>query len=156
MIYYLKFIECGISDIPSPKVKVEMVSNVITVEFVCPDHPNQPRGIKRKLLKDMEVQKVIGLAQRLFRTGGKIPRLSFIQQNVIITFYNLYMYIGVYLSEITSLRYRVLFTWKKSFKDTLLGEGRRSSAGYLPITVAAVECDRIASGTHIVHLNVFT
>ncbi|XP_012175733.1 tubulin-specific chaperone E isoform X2 [Bombus affinis] len=74
--------KCGISDIPSPKVKVEMVSNVITVEFVCPDHPNQPRGIKRKLLKDMEVQKVIGLAQRLFRTGGKIPRLSFIQQNL--------------------------------------------------------------------------
>lgn len=67
-----------------------MISNVITVEFVCSDNPNQPRGIKRKLLKDMEVQKVIGLAQRLFRTGGKIPRLSFIQQNVIIIFYNLY------------------------------------------------------------------
>lgn len=97
MIYCLKFLECGISDIPSPKVKVEMVSNVITVEFVCPDHPNQPRGIKRKLLKDMEVQKVIGLAQRLFRTGGKIPRLSFIQQNVIITFYNLYIYILGYI-----------------------------------------------------------
>ncbi|XP_076761098.1 glyoxalase 1 isoform X1 [Xylocopa sonorina] len=74
--------KCGISDIPSSKTKVEMVSNVITVEFVCPDHPNQPRGIKRKLLKDMEVQKVIGLAQRLFRTGGKIPRLSFIQPDL--------------------------------------------------------------------------
>ncbi|OAD56160.1 Tubulin-specific chaperone E [Eufriesea mexicana] len=55
---------------------------LVSMEFVCPDHPNQPRGIKRKLLKDMEVQKVIGLAQRLFRTGGKIPRLSFIQQNL--------------------------------------------------------------------------
>ncbi|XP_053973268.1 tubulin-specific chaperone E isoform X1 [Hylaeus volcanicus] len=72
----------GISDIPSFKPKVEMVSNVITVEFLCPDHPNQPRGIKRKLLKDMEVQKVIGLTQRLFRTGGKIPSLSFIQHNL--------------------------------------------------------------------------
>ncbi|KOC61278.1 Tubulin-specific chaperone E [Habropoda laboriosa] len=72
----------GISDIPSSRAKVEMISNVITVEFVCPDHPNQPRGIKRKLLKDMEVQKVVGLAQRLFRTGGKIPILSFIQQNL--------------------------------------------------------------------------
>ncbi|CAK9804115.1 Tubulin-specific chaperone E [Anthophora quadrimaculata] len=72
----------GISDIPSSKAKAEMISNVITVEFVCPDHPNQPRGIKRKLLKDMEVQKVIGLVQRLFRTGGKIPVLSFIQQNL--------------------------------------------------------------------------
>ncbi|XP_076619863.1 glyoxalase 1 isoform X1 [Colletes latitarsis] len=72
----------GISDIPSSKPKVEMVSNVITVEFVCPDHPDQPRGIKRKLLKDMEVQKVIGLTQRLFRTGGKIPSLSFIQHNL--------------------------------------------------------------------------
>lgn len=59
-----------------------MVSNVITVEFVCPDDPRQPRGIKRKLLKDMEVQKMIGLVQRLFKTGGKIPTLSFISQDV--------------------------------------------------------------------------
>ncbi|KAL0108338.1 hypothetical protein PUN28_015105 [Cardiocondyla obscurior] len=59
-----------------------MVSNVITVEFICPDDPCQPRGIKRKLLKDMEVQKMIGLAQRLFKTGGKIPALSFIPRNL--------------------------------------------------------------------------
>ncbi|XP_072755413.1 tubulin-specific chaperone E-like [Anoplolepis gracilipes] len=72
----------GIADIPSIKPKVEMVSNVITVEFVCPDDPHQPRGIKRKLLKDMEVQKMIGLAQRLFKTGGKIPALSFISQDL--------------------------------------------------------------------------
>ncbi|KAG6804431.1 tubulin-specific chaperone E isoform X2 [Apis mellifera caucasica] len=78
----LETAQYGISDIPSSKTKVEMVSNVITVEFVCPDHLDQPKGIKRKLLKDMEVQKVIGLAQRLFKTGGKIPNLSFIQQNL--------------------------------------------------------------------------
>ncbi|XP_071641418.1 tubulin-specific chaperone E-like isoform X1 [Temnothorax longispinosus] len=72
----------GIADIPSAKPKVEMVSNVITVEFVCPDDPCQSRGIKRKLLKDMEVQKMIGLVQRLFKTGGKIPALSFIQRNL--------------------------------------------------------------------------
>ncbi|EGI66346.1 Tubulin-specific chaperone E [Acromyrmex echinatior] len=72
----------GIADIPSAKPKVEMISNVITVEFVCPDDPHQPRGIKRKLLKDMEVQKMIGLAQRLFKTGGKIPALSFIPRNL--------------------------------------------------------------------------
>ncbi|XP_011254453.1 tubulin-specific chaperone E isoform X1 [Camponotus floridanus] len=72
----------GIANIPSIKPKVEMVSNVITVEFVCPDDPRQPRGIKRKLLKDMEVQKMIGLAQRLFKTGGKIPALSFISQDL--------------------------------------------------------------------------
>lgn len=90
------FIEYGISDIPSSKTKVEMVSNVITVEFVCPDHLDQPKGIKRKLLKDMEVQKVIGLAQRLFKTGGKIPNLSFIKQNVILTFYNLYIFYYIF------------------------------------------------------------
>lgn len=72
----------GTADIPSAKPKVEMVSNVITVEFVCPDDPRQSRGIKRKLLKDMEVQKMIGLAQRLFKTGGKIPALSFIPRNL--------------------------------------------------------------------------
>ncbi|XP_012522074.1 tubulin-specific chaperone E isoform X2 [Monomorium pharaonis] len=72
----------GIADIPSAKPKVEMVSNVITVEFVCPDDPHQPKGIKRKLLKDMEVQKMIGLVQRLFKTSGKIPTLSFIPRNL--------------------------------------------------------------------------
>lgn len=74
--------EYGIADIPSTKSKVEMISNVITVEFLCPDDPRQSRGIKKKLLKDMEVQKMIGLAQRLFKTGGKIPILSFIPRNV--------------------------------------------------------------------------
>ena len=59
-----------------------MVSNVISVEFVCPDDPSQPKGVKRKLLKDMDVQKVTGLAQRLFKTYGKIPTLSFVQQEV--------------------------------------------------------------------------
>lgn len=58
-----------------------MVSNVISVEFVCPDDPNQPK-VKRKLLKDMDVQKVTGLAQRLFKTYGKIPTLSFVQHEV--------------------------------------------------------------------------
>lgn len=79
------FLEYGTTGIPSAKPKVEMLSNVITVEFLCPDDPRQPRGIKRKLLKDMEVQKMIGLAQRLFKTGGKIPALSFIPQNVSLT-----------------------------------------------------------------------
>jgi len=76
------FSEYGIADIPSGKPKVEMISNVITVEFVCPNDLHQPREIKRKLFKDMEVQKMIGLAQKLFKTGGKIPILSFISQNV--------------------------------------------------------------------------
>lgn len=79
---YFILSEYGIADIPSIKPRVEMVSNVITVEFLCPDDSHQPRGIKRKLLKDMEVQKIIGLAQRLFKTGGKIPALSFISQDV--------------------------------------------------------------------------
>ncbi|KAH0951299.1 hypothetical protein HN011_002077 [Eciton burchellii] len=72
----------GIADIPSGKPKVEMITNVITVEFVCLDDLHQPREIKRKLFKDMEVQKMIGLVQRLFKTGGKIPILSFISQNL--------------------------------------------------------------------------
>lgn len=59
-----------------------MVSNVISVEFACPNDPSQSEGIKRKLLKDMDVQKVTGLAQRLFKTRGKIPTLSFVQQEV--------------------------------------------------------------------------
>lgn len=84
--FLFDFLEYGISDIPSSKAKAEMVSNVITVEFICPNDPHQLKGIKRKLLKDMEVQKVIGLAQRLFKTGGRIPTLSFVQQDVSVTF----------------------------------------------------------------------
>ncbi|XP_024880855.1 tubulin-specific chaperone E-like isoform X2 [Temnothorax curvispinosus] len=60
----------GIADIPSAKLKVEMVSNVMTVEFVCPDDPRQSRGIKRKLLKDVEVQKMIGLVQKSVNEAG--------------------------------------------------------------------------------------
>lgn len=72
----------GTPDIRATKINAEMVSNVITVEFLCPDDPSRTTGIKRKVLKDMEVQKVTGLVQRLFKTGGKIPILSFIQQNL--------------------------------------------------------------------------
>lgn len=59
-----------------------MVSDVITVEFLCPNDPVQTKTITRKLLKDMDVQKVTGLAQRIFRTGGKIPTLSFVRRDV--------------------------------------------------------------------------
>ncbi|KAL6265270.1 tubulin-specific chaperone E [Pogonomyrmex barbatus] len=69
----------GIADIPSIRPKVEFISNVITVDFVCPDDPSHK--IKRKLFKDMDVQKMIGVAQRLFKTDGKIPTLSFIPRN---------------------------------------------------------------------------
>lgn len=85
MIFYLEY---GELDVPAPQAKLEMASNVITVEFTCPNDPSQPKGVKRKLLKDMNVQKVIGLAQRLFKTGGKMPELSFVQQKVLENEYN--------------------------------------------------------------------
>ncbi|XP_012277540.1 tubulin-specific chaperone E isoform X2 [Orussus abietinus] len=72
----------GSPDIPVIKTNSGLVSNVIFVEFVCPDDPTQSKGIKRKLLKDMELQKVCGLVQRLFKTGGKIPILTFVQRNL--------------------------------------------------------------------------
>lgn len=75
-------LEYGAPDIPVLKTNMKMMSNVITVEFVCPDNPNHSSIIRRKLLKDMDVQKVTGLAQRLFKTEGRIPTLSFVRQNV--------------------------------------------------------------------------
>ena len=69
-----------------PKVNVSMKSHVITVEFVCPNDPLQTKTITRKLLKDMDVQKVTGLAQRIFKTGGKIPTLSFVRRDVSLFF----------------------------------------------------------------------
>lgn len=79
------FTEYELFDMSASEAPQEMVSNVITVEFLCPGTPNyETIGIKRKLLKDMELQKVLGLVQRLFKKGGKIPTLSFVQQNVCI------------------------------------------------------------------------
>lgn len=77
---------------------VEMESDVITVEFICMNGSTKTtaatttqKSTKRKLLKDMDVQKLTGLAQRLFKTGRKVPKLSFVQPNVsktIICFLN--------------------------------------------------------------------
>ncbi|XP_012251255.2 tubulin-specific chaperone E isoform X2 [Athalia rosae] len=72
----------GAPDVHVPKLNAGMGSNVISVEFMCPDDPNQPQKVRRKLLKDMEVQKVVGLVQRLFKTNGKIPTLSFVQHKL--------------------------------------------------------------------------
>lgn len=59
-----------------------MESNVITVEFVCMNEQTTQKSAKRKLMKDMDVQKLTGLAQKLFQTGRKVPKLSFVQPNV--------------------------------------------------------------------------
>ncbi|XP_046601692.1 tubulin-specific chaperone E isoform X2 [Neodiprion lecontei] len=72
----------GLPDVHVSKLNAGMGSNVISVEFICPDDPNQPQRVRRKLLKDMEVQKVVGIVQRLFKTSGKIPTLSFVQQTL--------------------------------------------------------------------------
>ncbi|KAF7993113.1 hypothetical protein HCN44_005894 [Aphidius gifuensis] len=61
---------------------VEMESNVITVEFVCMNEQTTQKSTKRKLMKDMDVQKLTGLAQKLFQTGRKVPKLSFVQPNL--------------------------------------------------------------------------
>lgn len=74
--------EYGGPEAVAPKANASMVSDVITVEFLCPNDPVQTKTITRKLLKDMDVQKVTGLAQRIFRTGGKIPTLSFVRRDV--------------------------------------------------------------------------
>lgn len=82
--FFFFFTEYELFDMSTSGTTCEMVSNVITVEFLCPGTPNyESIGIKRKLLKDMELQKVLGLVQRLFKKG-KIPTLSFVQKNVRI------------------------------------------------------------------------
>lgn len=61
----------------------QLSSNVITVEFRCPDDPNI-KPIKKKLLKNMDVHKLMGIVQRLFRINGKLPILSFVRPKVIV------------------------------------------------------------------------
>ncbi|XP_058793818.1 tubulin-specific chaperone E [Phymastichus coffea] len=78
---FLSLIErIGVPDTPEIK-NTQLSSNVITVEFICPDDPNIKR-IKKKLLKNMDVQKLMGIVQRLFKIHGKIPVLSFVRPSV--------------------------------------------------------------------------
>lgn len=60
-----------------------MKSDVITIEFVSMNETLETPSKKKKLLKDMDVQKLTGIAQRLFKTGRKIPILS-IQSKVSV------------------------------------------------------------------------
>ncbi|XP_008544109.1 tubulin-specific chaperone E [Microplitis demolitor] len=79
---YLPLIEkYGAVEISTSKVGGEMKSDVITVEFVSTNVESKVKNVKRKLLKDMDVQKLTGLVQRMFRIAGKIPKLSLIQSN---------------------------------------------------------------------------
>lgn len=78
------FSEYGVPDTSeSSKKNTQLSSNVITVEFVCPDDPNI-KSIKKKILKNMDVQKLMGIVTRLFRINGKIPTLSFVRPRVSI------------------------------------------------------------------------
>ncbi|KAK0085825.1 hypothetical protein PV325_004352 [Microctonus aethiopoides] len=67
---------CGGLEFPNERVKTEMKSDVITIEFVSMNETLETSSKKKKLLKDMDVQKLTGIAQRLFKTGRKIPILS--------------------------------------------------------------------------------
>ncbi|XP_015124320.1 tubulin-specific chaperone E isoform X2 [Diachasma alloeum] len=60
----------------------EMKSDVIIIEFVSMNDSLQGKCVKRKVLKEMDVQKLTGIAQRLFKIGGKIPILSFVQSKL--------------------------------------------------------------------------
>ncbi|KAG8042094.1 hypothetical protein G9C98_000085 [Cotesia typhae] len=80
---YLSLIKkCGITEFPSSiKFSTEMKSDVITVEFVSSNVESKVQNVKRKIMKDMNVQKVMGLVQRIFKISGKIPTLSLIPSN---------------------------------------------------------------------------
>ncbi|XP_011503060.1 PREDICTED: tubulin-specific chaperone E [Ceratosolen solmsi marchali] len=71
----------GVLDTSELKINKLLSSNVITVKFICPDNPNF-KEVDKKLMRNMDVQKLIGIVQRLFRINGKIPLLSFIRPNV--------------------------------------------------------------------------
>ncbi|KAJ8678996.1 hypothetical protein QAD02_014783 [Eretmocerus hayati] len=71
----------GVPDVSETMKTTQLSSNVITVEFICPDDENI-KPVKKKLLKNMDVQKLAGIAQRLFRINGKIPTLSFVRPQV--------------------------------------------------------------------------
>ncbi|XP_034940135.1 tubulin-specific chaperone E [Chelonus insularis] len=79
---YLTLIQlCGEPEITNSKTDLDMKSDLITVEFICMNESSQCSSVKKKLLKEMDVQKLTGLVQRIFKTRGKIPKLSFVGLN---------------------------------------------------------------------------
>ncbi|XP_069698305.1 tubulin-specific chaperone E [Periplaneta americana] len=56
--------------------KVTLNTNLITVEIFSPDQ--DCKTYRKKLPLSMQVQKLMGLVQRLFNTGSEMPRLAYI------------------------------------------------------------------------------
>jgi hypothetical protein len=50
------------------------------VEIFSPDDGD--KSYRKKLPQTMQIQKLIGLAQRLFNTGTEIPKLAYISSKV--------------------------------------------------------------------------
>ena len=60
---------------------VSLNSRMVTVKIFCSNHPNLPQ-FEKKVPKNMTVQKLMGLVQRLMDTGGHIPKLHVISTKV--------------------------------------------------------------------------
>lgn len=56
-------------------------SRMINIRIFCSSQPNMPQ-FQKKLPKNMTVQKLIGLVQRLMDTGGHVPKLCAISAKV--------------------------------------------------------------------------
>lgn len=78
---FCQFSEYGGPEIINTKVD-EMKSDVLTLEFVNMNESPSGQGIKRKVMKEMDVQKLVGMAKRVFKVSGTVPTLSFVQSNV--------------------------------------------------------------------------
>ncbi|PNF32444.1 Tubulin-specific chaperone E [Cryptotermes secundus] len=76
----------GAPDVREYKTPNISRTKLITVNIFCPDHGG--KSYRKKVPQSMRVQNLIGLAQRLFNTGTKIPKLVYISSKVRCTLLN--------------------------------------------------------------------
>jgi hypothetical protein len=72
----------------------------LAVEIFSPDHGG--KSYKKKLPQSMQVQKLTGLAQRLFNTRNEIPKLAYISSKVR---YNLFYIFTLKINKFGTLSY---------------------------------------------------
>ena len=75
------------------------------LEFFSPEH--DVKLYRKKLPPSMQVQKVIGLAQRLFNTGTEVPKLAYISSKVKRDYLNMCIQMRHKVTTLTGVKVKM-------------------------------------------------
>lgn len=83
MLYFLFIVHGSITEEDISANSAPLKSRLINVRIFCQDRSNMPE-FKKRVPKNMTVQKLMGLVQKLMDTGGSMPSLQAISAKVCI------------------------------------------------------------------------